>query len=351
MLFFHTFQIRCGISIGLRLAIPRLLSSNGNDIGACLGSCVLLGYGGAGLNLDLTNQNNCQCYTESTDLVVDPSAVAAVLIPSVAVPVPFTAVGELGPTIQPPGNRATLWTVGSDRAAFFERSWPESADHLSTYRFPHVKPAKCVNPVIDPPERFCAESCAAVIGLAQYLRPISGNTECISAESFGSFIGLAQYLFPVSRDTECVSAESLDSFIGFAQYLCPISGDIECVSAESFASFIERPEPISPNRVPNALSSVGRPSFSEWTYAEHTYSERAKPLASNSIISAFGAVAICQLALFERPELQHFEPVSTHRAPDAFITKRQFAINKRADPCSSKLAFADRTPVVLTAKC
>ncbi|KAF4313162.1 hypothetical protein GTA08_BOTSDO01081 [Botryosphaeria dothidea] len=77
-----TFQIRCGVSIGLRLAVPRLFGSGGDDIGLCLGTCVLLGYAGAGINLDLTNQNNCQCYTQSTDLVVDPSKIAAVLIPT-----------------------------------------------------------------------------------------------------------------------------------------------------------------------------------------------------------------------------------------------------------------------------
>ncbi|KAL1629657.1 hypothetical protein SLS56_005310 [Neofusicoccum ribis] len=82
----QTFQIRCGVSIGLRLAIPRLFGSGDNDIGLCLGTCVLLGASGAGLDLNLANQNNCQCFTESTDLVVDPSKVAAVLIPSSAVP-------------------------------------------------------------------------------------------------------------------------------------------------------------------------------------------------------------------------------------------------------------------------
>ncbi|GME28147.1 hypothetical protein GTA08_BOTSDO01081 [Neofusicoccum parvum] len=82
----QTFQIRCGVSIGLRLAVPRLFDSGNNDIALCLGTCVLLGTFGAGLDLNLANQNNCQCYTESTDLVVDPSKVAAVLIPNSAVP-------------------------------------------------------------------------------------------------------------------------------------------------------------------------------------------------------------------------------------------------------------------------
>ncbi|GME63675.1 hypothetical protein GTA08_BOTSDO01081 [Neofusicoccum parvum] len=82
----QTFQIRCGVSIGLRLAVPRLFDSGNNDIALCLGTCVLIGTFGAGLDLNLANQNNCQCYTESTDLVVDPSKVAAVLIPNSAVP-------------------------------------------------------------------------------------------------------------------------------------------------------------------------------------------------------------------------------------------------------------------------